>query len=262
MPLFHNTKSRGISPIRFDNGGIIPQNGIDPNGMMNGQVPNIASVNIQTPNIQKSGLGPPRAPAPMKNDTSGLMQYLENAGMKDSFSNAPHMDVGGIPGSTEMSPWYTRQDARDMTHESGPLLSAVPGRTDQLNKMVPAGAYVIPADVVSGIGEGNTLAGANILSKALSSGPHGVPMPRTGGHMGPPHAPGLPKNMKPFAKGGAQKSHVPVVLAGGEYVVHPDDVMKLGNGNMKKGHKILDAFVLHARKKTVKEMKNLPGPKK
>ncbi len=48
-------------------------------------------------------------------------------------------------------------------HVSGLLNSAGPGRTDTINTNVPAGAYVIPADVVSGLGEGNTLAGSAVI---------------------------------------------------------------------------------------------------
>jgi hypothetical protein len=49
----------------------------------------------------------------------------------------------------------------------------VPGRTDKINLNVKPGSYVIPADVVSIIGEGNTIAGTTVLrsmygSKALT----------------------------------------------------------------------------------------------
>ncbi len=179
--------------------------------------------------------------------------------MPEAFANASHLDNGGMPSSTEMAPWYVRQAERGMTHESGLLNSAVPGRTDQLNKLVPAGAYVIPADVVSGLGEGNTMAGANVMQRVLGTGPHGIPLPHMGGHMGPPSAPAPYK--EPRASGGqATGGHVPVVLAGGEFCVHPDDVKRIGGGNIKKGHRILDAFVLHARKQTIKDLKGLKGP--
>jgi hypothetical protein len=68
------------------------------------------------------------------------------------------------------------------------------------------------------------------------------------------------------SRGGAPKptgsQKVPVVLAGGEYAIHPDDVRKIGHGNLKNGHKILDHFVVEVRKKTTKELQKLPGPKK
>ena len=153
-------------------------------------------------------------------------------------------------------------------HSSGLLNSSVPGRTDQLNRLVPAGSYIIPADVVSGLGEGNTQSGANIIQRAISTGPQGMPLPHSRGSMGPPRvsppAPYREPNAnQSFAQGGSPTGgHVPVVLAGGEYCVHPDDVKRIGNGDVRKGHRILDFFVVHARKKVIKDMKSLPGPKR
>jgi len=46
---------------------------------------------------------------------------------------------------------------------AGPLHSHVPGRTDKINLNVKLGSYVFPADVVSILGEGNTLAGSVVL---------------------------------------------------------------------------------------------------
>ena len=186
-----------------------------------------------------------------------------------TFAGAPHLDTGGMPSSSEMAPWYVRQAERGAMapiHQSGLLNSSVPGRTDQLNRIVPAGAYVVPADVVSGLGEGNTQAGANIMQRVLSTGPHGASVPDVRGRMGPPpRESGISREAganQSFAAGGTPSGHVPVVLAGGEYVIHPDDVKRIGNGDIKKGHRILDAFVVHARKQIVKETSKLPGPRK
>lgn len=191
-------------------------------------------------------------------------------GTATPFENAPHLDMGGMPSSAEMAPWYVRQAERaPQVHNAGLLNSAVPGRTDQLDRIVPAGAYVVPADVVSGVGEGNTMAGANILQRVLKTGPHGTALPNARGAMGPPRA---PAEYRGYADGGATGGHVPVVLAGGEVVIHPNDVRAIGQryldannkkGNpVKTGHKILDIFVVHARKQIIKEMKNLKGPVK
>jgi len=46
----------------------------------------------------------------------------------------------------------------------GPINSLVAGRTDHLPINVPSGAYVIPADIVSALGEGNTVAGFRVLN--------------------------------------------------------------------------------------------------
>jgi len=64
-----------------------------------------------------------------------------------------------------------------------------------------------------------------------------------------------------YADGGATDG-VPIVAAGGEYVIPPEDVVEIGKGDMDHGHKILDAFVKKMRQKTIKTLQNLPGPKR
>lgn len=62
--------------------------------------------------------------------------------------------------------------------------------------------------------------------------------------------------------GGGATEGVPIVAAGGEYVISPEEVSHIGGGSVDAGHKILDAFVLKMRKKTIKTLQSLPGPKK
>lgn len=54
--------------------------------------------------------------------------------------------------------------------------SATPGRTDRIPMRARAGSFVLPADVVSGLGQGNTLAGAKMWGQAIahSAGPYGT----------------------------------------------------------------------------------------
>jgi len=52
------------------------------------------------------------------------------------------------------------------------------------------------------------------------------------------------------------------VAAGGEYVISPEDVVYLGNGDLEDGHRTLDQFVTKYRAKTVKTLKSLPGPRR
>jgi hypothetical protein len=144
---------------------------------------------------------------------------------------------GGGPG------FYEKQDIRQMTH-TGPINATVPGRTDRLPIHVLSGSYVLPADIVSGLGEGNTLAGQKIIQNMFSgkSGPYGSQIARArGGRTHDRHA-------------------VPVLVAGGEYVIHPDVVRELGGGDIDQGHKVLDEFVRMHRKKLVKKLSGLPGP--
>lgn len=82
-------------------------------------------------------------------------------------------------------------------------------------------------------------------------------MPRGGGDQ-PYNHEGGPYGMK---HGGAA-SGVPIVAAGGEYVVHPDAVREVGGGDMDAGHAVLDEFVKRMRKELIKTLKKLPGPAK
>lgn len=119
---------------------------------------------------------------------------------------------------------------------TGPLHSEVPGRTDHLAIDVPAGSYILPADVVSGLGEGNTSAGTRLLNQMFKGG-----VART-----------------QRAAGG----RVPIMAAGGEFVVSPEEVEDIGGGDLEKGHAILDAFVKRTRAQTIEDMTKLPGPVK
>jgi len=259
---------------------------------------------------------------------------------------------------------------------SGPIHSTVAGRTDHLPMHVASGSYVIPADIISAMGEGNSMAGFKVAKSIFSSaGPYGKStksMPYGGGSMPygqpaarrasggnavadakiaagdtrvaanraasanyaqqanqrdgtpiPSHlqgygggAPagggvaggtgsfGLPNpstgglksvfgitGPKDFIDGGglgasgptfkggtisgamnllgvtpySQKADggpaeadgaVPIVAAGGEYVVSPEDVTHIGSGSMDDGHKVLDAFVKKMRKKTIRTLQS------
>ena len=56
--------------------------------------------------------------------------------------------------------------------------SAVPGRTDRIPMRARTGSFVIPADVVSGLGEGNTMAGAKMWGEMLTHVAGGAAMKR------------------------------------------------------------------------------------
>lgn len=140
------------------------------------------------------------------------------------------------------------------THfHKGPIHSPVAGRTDHLPLTVASGSYVLPADHVSSHGEGNTIAGFRTIRRMFGGLPYsGGKMPY-GGDSGPYGEP-LPK-----ADGGSTHG-VEIVAAGGEYVVPPEDVLKVGNGDLEVGHRVLDEWVKRSRKEHVKTLSNLPGP--
>lgn len=141
----------------------------------------------------------------------------------------------------------------------GPIVSADPGRTDTHAIDVHAGSYVIPADIVSGLGEGNTLAGMKILDKMFTATPY-----TTGGPATMQSIVGGAKQIKAGGKvsSPSKSPQVPIVAAGGEYVIAPDKVTEIGSGDMDRGHKILDAFVKTVRRQHIKTLTKLPGPSK
>jgi hypothetical protein len=121
----------------------------------------------------------------------------------------------------------------------GPIHSPVAGRTDHLPMHVPSGSYVIPADIVSALGEGNTMAGFRTVKTMFSKAPSGA-----------------------YAEGGSVGEPVAIVAAGGEYVLTPDEVAWAGGGNMDVGHKALDQWVKQTRAETISTLKKLPGPRR
>lgn len=176
----------------------------------------------QMPPMQApQGLGAAPTPAPMQ-------PHLADGGAAPDDGSAPGDGVAGL------------------------INSAVAGRTDRLPMDVKPNSYVIPADVVSGMGQGNTMAGGRILDAMLKNGPHMQAMQAASGGGSQEH----------FADGGESESTTPIVTAGGEFVCSPDMVAALGGGDVNEGHKLLDQMVLHVRKQVVNQIKDLPGPKR
>jgi hypothetical protein len=154
---------------------------------------------------------------------------------------------------------------------TGIIHMAVGGRTDHIPMNVLSNSYVLPADIVSGLGEGNTLAGSKILDQMFKMGPFGVSVSQTRANPRFPQPPSRTGQYQPpkyEARGGdvgeTEESHSPVeiIAAGGEYVVPPKVVAELGGGDMDRGHEYLDNFVKFVRHETAKTLKNLPGPRK
>ena len=139
---------------------------------------------------------------------------------------------------------------------TGPIHSHVAGRTDHLPMHVPSGSYVIPADIVSAMGEGNTMAGFKQMKIIFGGTPYSGPTSVKMG--GGPYGADMPSSK---AAGGEAEA-VPIVAAGGEYVVSPEEVRMVGEGDLELGHRVLDEFIKTYRKKTIRTLQKLPGPKK
>ncbi|MCA6108092.1 hypothetical protein [Bradyrhizobium cenepequi] len=138
---------------------------------------------------------------------------------------------------------------------SGYIPGTTGGRTDNKDISVAAGSYIIPADILSGLGEGNSHAGAASVASHLKMGPYAEAQP---------YGKAI---TRPYAKadGGGIESPgapVPIVAASGEMVIPPEKVAEVGGGDLDRGHSILDAMVQHVRKRTIKTLKKLPKPRK
>jgi hypothetical protein len=125
--------------------------------------------------------------------------------------------------------------------------SETPGRTDRIPMTARAGSYILPADVVSGLGQGNTAAGAKMWADVLK-----LHMPKPQSKM--PPIPG-------YAAGGVDDSS-DIVVAGGEVVVSPECVAAIGGGDPEAGKEVLNKAVLGVRQQVAEHNKNLPGPVK
>jgi hypothetical protein len=124
----------------------------------------------------------------------------------------------------------------------GPIIGATGGRADKRPMHVPDGAYVLTADHVSGIGEGNTHAGMERLNRMF---PHSAKAHQE-----------APKEIK-RASGGK----VPIYAADGEYVVHPQDLVDRF-GSLDEGHKQMDNWQTYERQHLIHTLSNLDGPEK
>ncbi len=162
-----------------------------------------------------------------------------------SLSNARRhprrADGGGFMDAATVQP-----TPQEPFHESGLFHSDVAGRTDRLPRTVPADSFVFPADVVSALGQGNTLAGSKILDGIF----------------------GKPK----FADGGPI-GNSSVIVAGGEYLAPRDKLEDIGRRlraakqsnaktDLNAGHEWARGFVAKVRKHQMDWLKKAPAPKK
>lgn len=176
---------------------------------------------------------------------------------------------------TSTAPVSNAPQPEPKTHQ-GAISSSVAGRTDHLPMNVKSGSHVLPADVISALGEGNTAAGFKVVKdlfaipgikmKGLPYGAKGMPY----GVSAPSKAAAGGKQEdgdEPFNIGATPKAkNVPIIAAGGEHVISPEEVeyiaRKHGSDDRDDGHAIIDEFIKQIRKKNIKTLKKLPGPAK
>ena len=177
-----------------------------------------------------------------------LEWFVENDPMMPQYADGGAMDTP-----------YSGMMPKSQTPHSGFIPGPTGGRTDAVPMSVKQKSYVIPADVVSSLGEGNSEAGAKKLGSMFSGGPYGAKVPKIKGR-----APKTTKVIRQkFQDGGIVDMEPPAEIAAssGEYVVDPEQVAALGGGDTTHGHDILDALVKQIRQQTIKTLKRLPGPK-
>ena len=196
-------------------------------------------------------------PADGKQPDSGAKDGGRIKRSKHAHGGAPDAIPSAVKKS-EVGPvsYFGNKPAASEKIHVGPIHSPVAGRTDHLPVHVPSGSYVIPADIISAMGEGNTMAGFKVANTIFSKIPNMQGMPGADAQLG------LPSKKAAGGETASMGSPVPVVVAGGEYVISPEDVTHMGEGDLDAGHRVLDSFVLKMRKKTVDTLKKLPGPKK
>lgn len=132
------------------------------------------------------------------------------------------------------------------------------GRADTKPKTVEKGSYVLPSDIVSAAGDGNSIAGAAKLSKMFNTGPFGVKTPKIKGR--PLKTTKIIRQR--FQDGGMMEGETADIMASdGEMILEPATLIEKF-GDLDLAHEALDQFVLQMRKQNVKKLSKLPGPKR
>jgi hypothetical protein len=149
----------------------------------------------------------------------------------------------------------------------GALKGKGKGRADDIKISARPGSHVIPADVVSAMGGGNSIAGHDILGQMF---PKSIKPRLQKGAMGqskkvPNVSPtkiqsvnmfGGRSTGKMFSDGGS----VPIAVSDGEFIISPEDVKDVGEGNIDAGHKVLNDFIIRVRASTVDQLKQMENP--
>lgn len=196
-------------------------------------------------------------------DPSSHIRNLKTGKFMSKTGNEAFTAAKANEGDKEMKyasggaiPFGVRESAKQFG-KAGLIASPTPGRADSVSGALKAGSYVMPADVVSAMGQGNTMAGARALNGLMGMSPFNANAARA------PKGRGMTaKKMRKFADGGATQEEVPVNLSGGEFIFPPEAVAAFGDGDMQHGHEVLDAMVKEIRRKNLAHISQLPPPRK
>src|SRR5262245_30743353 len=122
---------------------------------------------------------------------------------------------GGSVDAPGSAPWNVRR-ASHLPYRSGPVAGVTGGRQDRVPLSVNSGSFIIPADIPAALGQGNSNAGMHVLAQMF-------PQP-------------VRSRRRDFADGGEVGSPTPIMASDGEYVISPEQVAAVANGNLDKGH--------------------------
>lgn len=169
-----------------------------------------------------------------------------------------------IPGQMPAGGYHT-PGAMAPIHMHGLIGGGGTGRSDSVPLRVPKGGYVVPADVVSGIGHGSSLAGGRALEHTF---PFQDKDPRGRAHvrgfaplMRPPFGEAFKSGTaKQHFAGGGHTGLTRILASRDEFYIHPQAIIDK-YGDLKRGHHILDHWVMNRRRQTIKDMRKLKPPK-
>lgn len=171
-------------------------------------------------------------------------------GLQPNISNQGPQAQNIIQRFSAMSP----EQLRELTPRLSGQMQQIATRVLQQKSMQPQASYTQPQQPTQAIPQ---------LGVSASPGTQPAQQALGGNVMFPGGAvPG-------FAKGGAPKIEhpgvdrddcVPILAAGGEFVISPHYAARLGDGDVSKGHKLLDEWVVKTRKQIVEKTRSLRGP--
>ena len=142
--------------------------------------------------------------------------------------------------------------------DAGFIPGTAGGRADTKPKTVERGAYIVPSDIVSAAGDGNSIAGAAKLGKMFNTGPFGAKNPKIKGR--PLKTTNIIRQR--FQDGGMMEGDTADIMASdGEVILDPATLIAKF-GDLDLAHDALDQLVVQIRKQNVKKLSKLPGPKR
>ena len=122
----------------------------------------------------------------------------------------------------------------DTPHDSFYAEGETGGQDDNVHVDLPHGSFVLDANTVSAVGDGNSVAGKKKIREMLNQLNAGI----------------------------GEITHetrlVPAAISSGEFTIYPHHVSALGGGDLSKGHKKLKSFVKKIRKDKKMNVLDIP----